>query len=146
MDNSTTFKKRPSFQEIYMNLALSLAERSTCSRLKVGCVIASEDFRHVYAVGYNGNASGMSNSCARPTEAGNCGCLHAEDNATVNNAAPRTAPKVVFVTAAPCEMCAKRLVNMGNVKKVYYAGSYRSNAGLLVLKECGIETELLAKE
>jgi deoxycytidylate deaminase len=51
-----------------------MSERSTCARLNVGCVITSVDFRYVYSVGYNGNASGLHNGC-ESTEPGNCGCF-----------------------------------------------------------------------
>lgn len=69
--------ERPSFHEIFMKLAWLMNERSTCRRLKVGCVITSVDHRRVYAVGYNGNASGLANDCDRVGEAavGSCGCF-----------------------------------------------------------------------
>src|SRR5258708_6837788 len=114
-----TETSRPSFSEIYMKLALGLAERSTCMRLKVGTVITSTDYRKVLAVGYNGNASGLKNQCDR-SEAGNCGCLHSEENAVINCDSPRIWDKFVFVTHLPCVMCAKRLINLGGVKKVFY--------------------------
>lgn len=69
---------RPTFGEIYMRFALSMAERSTCLRgLKVGTVITSTDNRKVYAVGYNGNATGLPNQCdlTGPEAVGNCGCF-----------------------------------------------------------------------
>ncbi|MCX6109800.1 MAG: hypothetical protein NTZ90_09400, partial [Proteobacteria bacterium] len=78
---------RPTFPQIYMRLAFALAERSTCKRLKVGTVITSTDFRKVLAVGYNGNATGLPNSCDRD-EPGNCGCLHSEENAVINCDSP----------------------------------------------------------
>lgn len=65
---------RPSFEEINMRYAELLAQRSTCARLQVGCVIASVDFRKVLAVGYNGNASGLPNRCDSTTP-GACGCF-----------------------------------------------------------------------
>src|SRR4028118_1184079 len=110
---------RPSFQTIYMQLAHSLAQRSTCKRLQVGTVITSTDYRKVLAVGYNGNATGLANSCDRD-EQGNCGCLHSEEKAVINCDAPRRVEKVVFVTHLPCVMCAKRLINLGNVRNVIY--------------------------
>src|SRR6478672_2096824 len=110
---------RPSFQQIYMKLASALSERSTCKRLKVGTVITSTDSRKVLAVGYNGNATGLPNHCDRD-EAGNCGCLHSEENAVINCDAPRFIEKIAFVTHLPCVACAKRLINLGNVKKVFY--------------------------
>jgi dCMP deaminase len=133
---------RPSFQEIYVNLAHTLARRSTCKRLKVGTVITTTDFRKVLAVGYNGNASGLHNGCDREEE-GNCGCLHSEENAVINCDSPRHIEKLVFVTHLPCAMCAKRLINLGNVKRVYYGHDYRSRVSLDLFEQAGIEVERL---
>ncbi len=133
-----TSNKRPSFEKIYMDLAFRLAERATCVRLKVGTVITSTDYRKVLAVGYNGNATGLHNGCDRD-EVGNCGCLHSEENAVINCDAPRTVEKIAFVTHLPCVQCAKRLINLGNVRKVYYANDYRIRDSLDVLKSVGIE-------
>ena len=115
-----------------MNLARNLAERSTCSRARVGTVITSEDFRKVLSVGYNGNACNLPNKCDRE-EPGNCGCIHSEENAIINCDAPRSQNKLVFVTTAPCEMCAKRLINLGNVKGVWYDQFYRNPEGIKLL-------------
>ncbi len=133
-------RKRPSFPSIYIELAKTLAERSTCHRLQVGTVITSTDYRKVLAVGYNGNATGLPNHCDRE-EAGNCGCLHSEENAVINCDSPRSVEKVVFVTHLPCVQCAKRLINLGNVKKVYYYQEYRIRDSIEVLKHVGIEVE-----
>lgn len=133
---------RPSFEEIYMRLALSLAERSTCKRLKVGTVITSLDYRKVLAVGYNGNASGLPNSCDRE-EAGNCGCLHSEENAVINCDTPRTWEKHVFVTHLPCAMCAKRLINLGGVVKVTFLNNYRNTDSLQLLELSRIQVRQL---
>ncbi len=135
MNNS---RERPSFIEIYLDLAASLARRSTCKRLQVGTVITSTDFRKVLAVGYNGNASGLSNSCDRD-EVGNCGCLHSEENAVINCDTPRHIEKYVFVTHKPCAACAKRLINLGNVKKVYFREDYRSSCSEDLFRQTNIE-------
>jgi dCMP deaminase len=125
-----------------MRYALLIAQRSTCARLSVGCVIASADFRKIISMGYNGNASGLTNACDT-AEAGACGCLHAEDNAVINCDAPRGTPKIVFCTHMPCKMCAKRFVNLGNVEHVYYLKEYRIRDGLGVLHDAGIGYERL---
>ncbi|HRK01127.1 MAG TPA: deaminase [Oligoflexia bacterium] len=125
-----------------MKLAFHLAERSTCVRLQVGTVVTSTDYRRVLAVGYNGNATGLHNGCDR-TEPGNCGCLHSEENAVINCDAPRQVEKIVFVTHLPCVQCAKRLINLGNVKRVYYANDYRIRDSIAVLQSVGIEIEKL---
>jgi len=132
-----TTKERPSFEQIYMQLAEKLAERSTCERMNVGTVITSTDYRKVLAVGYNGNAAGLPNSCDRH-EAGNCGCLHSEENAVINCDSPRAMEKYVFVTHLPCVACAKRLINLGGVKKIFYRKEYRSTDSLKILASVGI--------
>ncbi len=131
--------QRPSFEKIYIDLAFQLAKRSTCTRLNVGTVITSLDYRKVLAVGYNGNATGLPNQCDR-TEEGNCGCLHSEENAVINCDSLRATEKVVFVTHLPCVMCAKRLINLGGVKKIIYARDYRSKDSLNLLGIAGIVT------
>jgi dCMP deaminase len=129
---------RPSFIEIYLNFAKSIAERSTCSRLKVGCVITSTDFRYVYGIGYNGNVTGMNNYCDSQ-EVGSCGCLHAEENAIINCTVSRDISKYVFCTHSSCKMCAKRLINMGGVKKLFYMEEYRIRDGLDLLLKADVE-------
>ena len=121
-----------------MQFAETIARRSTCKRLAVGTVITTIDYRKVLAVGYNGNASGLPNSCDRD-EPGNCGCLHSEENAVINCDAPRETRKFVFVTHLPCAACAKRLINLGNVEKVVYGNSYRKMDAIKVLEFVGIE-------
>ncbi|MCA9734894.1 MAG: dCMP deaminase [Deferribacteres bacterium] len=129
---------RPSFDQVYMQFAETIAQRSTCKRLQVGTVITSSDYRKVLAVGYNGNATGLPNTCDSDTP-GNCGCLHSEENAVINCDSPREIEKFVFVTHLPCIMCAKRLINLGNVKRIIYKNEYRKKDSLEILRNAGIE-------
>lgn len=129
---------RPSFESIYLQLAKTLSRRSTCRRLHVGTVITSVDFRKVLAVGYNGNATGLPNTCDRD-EPGNCGCLHSEENAVINCDSPRSVEKIVFVTHLPCVGCAKRLINLGNVKRIVFEQDYRLKDSVSILRKVGIE-------
>lgn len=135
-----TTNRRPSFEDVYMQFAELISQRSTCSRLQVGTVITSIDFRKVLAVGYNGNASGLANGCDRE-EPGNCGCLHSEENAVINCDAPRQTEKYVFVTHLPCPMCAKRLINLGNVRRIIYKEPYRNQASIEMFDTVGIEVQ-----
>lgn len=121
-----------------MNLARGMAQRSTCQRLQVGCVIASLDYRHVYGLGYNGAASQLANRCARE-EPGNCGCVHAECNAIINCTARRGEPKVVITTHLPCEACAQMIINLGSVQRVVYRADYRIKRGLELLDQASIQ-------
>lgn len=126
---------RPPLYEVYMRMAEELAKRSTCARLQVGTVITDAALENVVAIGYNGNVRGFPNRCDT-TIAGRCGCIHSEMNALVK--APGTLrDKVAFVTASPCVMCAKLMVQ-ANIAFVFYREAYRSPEGLDVLVEGGV--------
>ena len=126
---------RPPLYEVYMRMAEELAKRSTCARLQVGTVITDCDLENVVGIGYNGNARGFPNRCDG-TEAGKCGCIHSEQNALVK-APGHLRGKVAFVTASPCVMCAKLMVQ-ANVTHLFYREGYRDPAGLDVLKQAGL--------
>lgn len=134
---------RPSFNQIYMQLAHDLAARSTCGRLQVGTVISSWDYRRILAVGYNGGAAGLSNECDSD-QPGQCGHIHSEENAIINCTQREPAMRV-FVTHCPCLMCARKLINFGASAgarlEVYYDIGYRSEDGLEELKRGGIHVE-----
>lgn len=126
---------RPPLFEVYMRMAEELAKRSTCRRLSVGTVITDHALENVVAIGYNGNARGFPNDCDSPTP-GACGCIHSEMNALTK--APGLLPdKVVFLTASPCVMCAKLMVQAG-VAFVYFRTPYRDPGGVEVLRRAGI--------
>ena len=128
---------RPPLYEVYMRMAEELAKRSTCARLRVGTVLTDAHLEHVVAIGYNGNARGFPNRCDS-TEAGRCGCIHSEMNALVKS--PGDLPdKVAFVTASPCVMCAKLMVQ-AKVSYLFYREAYRDPAGLEVLERAGVAT------
>ena len=126
---------RPPLYEVYMRMAEELSNRSTCARLQVGTVLTDADLEHVVAIGYNGNARGFPNKCDSD-EAGKCGCIHSEMNALVK-APGQMRDKVAFITASPCVMCAKLMIQ-ANVSHVFYREAYREPAGLHVLEQGGV--------
>lgn len=128
---------RPTFITVFMELAKSLQKRATCSRSKVGCVVVSEDFQRVYGIGYNGNYKGGPNKCDSD-QPGNCGCLHAEDNALLKVSERPSINKVMFVTMSPCIICAKRIINKGGFTKIYFEEKYRNVDGIQLLRSQGI--------
>ncbi|MEX2526203.1 MAG: deaminase [Gemmatimonadota bacterium] len=126
---------RPPLFEVYMRMAEELAKRSTCARLQVGTVLTDARLESVVGIGYNGNARGFPNRCDTTTP-GACGCIHSEMNALVK--APGALPdKVAFITASPCVMCAKLMIQ-ARVTYVFYREAYRNPAGLEVLEYAGI--------
>jgi deoxycytidylate deaminase len=85
----------------------------------------------------------LPNTCDQDVH-GACGCLHSEENACINCHAPRSVSKVVFVTHLPCAMCAKRLINLGGVERLYYSEDYRLRDSLELLASVGIAVSQLA--
>jgi dCMP deaminase len=126
---------RPPLYEVYMRMAEELAKRSTCSRLQVGTVITDAALENVVAIGYNGNARGFPNRCDSATPGG-CGCIHSEQNALVK-APGHLRGKVAFVTASPCVMCAKLMIQ-ASVGHFFYREAYRNPEGVDVLQQGGV--------
>lgn len=126
---------------VYLAHARALAALSQCARLRVGAVIVSEDYRHVYGQGFNGRAAGEPGEC--PGEHP-CGCLHAEDNAVINCAAPPGEALRVYLTHSPCIVCARRLINLRGVREVIYAAPFTgvSGSGLPLLSRAGVRLQL----
>jgi deoxycytidylate deaminase len=57
----------------------------------------------------------------------------------INCDSPRYIDKFVFVTHLPCAPCAKRLINLGNVRKVFYGSDYRTRDSVALFGQVGIE-------
>lgn len=143
---------KPSFDEIYMELAEKLALRSHCVRAKVGAVLTKDT--RIVSLGYNGPPAGTHNcdqewpetGCARDSK-GSCSlALHAEQNAilyaTKNNVGIEDT--TLYVTLSPCIACARVIFTTG-IKRVFYKDSYAAFKGLPVdegvefLRRFGVE-------
>lgn len=118
-----------------MDIAETLAEQSKDPNLKVGCVITDEHGERPLGWGWNGGARGQSDE-RESSEPGQSGLAHAEVQALIKTdySIPN---KVVFVTTAPCSMCAKILVN-ARVHSVYYKNVYRCDKGIDILYKAGV--------
>lgn len=128
--------ERISKQEMFMQIAEIVAQRSTCKRLQVGAVIVDSSLLYVLSIGYNGNYAGGPNICDSD-EIANCGCTHSELNSLVK-ADNRIKDKILFTTNMPCKNCAKLIINSG-FAKVYYRKEYRLTEGIELLKQTGVE-------
>lgn len=121
--------------DVFVRLAVDLADLSRCSRRRVGCVVVDRAMTEVLAIGYNGPASGLSNDSCRGGE-GSCGCVHAEANALVK-LQTRQSGLVLVTTCSPCEHCAGLVANCKRVSVVVYVEAYRDQAGVELLKRLG---------
>jgi len=133
---------RPRWDDIWMEFAERLAQRSTCKRLSVGCVIVAMDNSIVLGLGYNGGAKGQNNECLSE-EPGKCGHLHAEINALIKANYHHAAQKKVYLTNSPCYTCSVALVN-ANISEVIYKHEYRDLTGVLLLRKAGIAVRRLS--
>lgn len=146
--------------EMFMEIAMIVARRATCTRKHVGAVMVREN--RIVSIGYNGAPPGLPHC----DEAG-CGggvphitdeqstpgktnyydypngctrAIHAEMNA-VAFAARQGAPTddaTMYCTCATCANCAALLVSSG-ITRFVYLEPYRLTAGIDLLTEAGIE-------
>ena len=130
---------RPSFDDIYMDLAVNLAERSHCVKIKVGAVLTKDT--RIVSLGYNGPPAGTHNcdtkwpeeGCPRTSKGGCSLAIHAEQNAIIY-ASKNNVPLencCVYVTLSPCIDCA-RIIYASGIKKVIYLNSYAEYKGMAV--------------
>lgn len=145
---------RPNFDDIFMELAVNLAQRSHCIKRHVGAVLTKDT--RIISIGYNGPPAGTHNcdekwpeeGCPRDSKGGCSLAIHAEQNAllyAVKNKASVDGA-TLYVTLSPCLACARIIYTMG-VKKVIYLNSYAEHKGIPedegvdFLEQFGVETE-----
>lgn len=118
-------------------MAETIAQRSHHPTFKVGALIVTSDNTQLLALGYNGNATGMSN-VPQSDEPGCSGLLHAEINALLKLDYNNPKDKVMYLTLSPCQNCAMAIINSG-IKKVVYKAKYRDDTGIKMLKSVNIK-------
>lgn len=140
---------RPSWDEYFMNIVELIKERSTCLRRQVGAMIVKD--KRILTTGYNGAPAGCAHceelGCMRESlkiPSGErhelCRASHAEQNAIVQAAMYGVAIKdsTIYVTAQPCVICSKLIINSG-IKRVVYKGEYPDELSLQLLEEAKIQ-------
>ena len=140
---------RPSWDEYFMQVVHLVKTRSTCLRRKVGAVIVKD--KRILATGYNGAPIGCRHceevGCLRQklnVPSGErhelCRAIHAEQNAIVRAARAGTSidGATIYVSAQPCVICAKMLINSG-IKRIVFEGDYPDELSKELLDESGLE-------
>ncbi|TCT13096.1 dCMP deaminase [Natranaerovirga pectinivora] len=140
---------RPSWDEYFLEIVEMIKERSTCLRRKVGAIIVKD--KRILTSGYNGAPSGCTHceekGCLReqlkiPSGQRHelCRASHAEQNAIVQAAMHGVSinDSTIYVTAQPCVICSKLIINAG-IKKVVFKGDYPDELSMELLKEANIE-------
>jgi len=131
------------FKKLYTRIAVDVSKMSYCKRLQVGAVIVSGD---IVTYGYNGTPSGAENVCEH-IGVTKSNVLHAESNAISKIARSTISSEdaSLFCTHAPCNECAKLIIQSG-IKEVYYINDYRSQMGIDLLKDNNIKVEKVREQ
>lgn len=114
-----------------MNVARVMAERSTCARRKVGCVLVDRH-QNFLSEGFNGVESGAPHcseghhcpavAAASGVDLDGCLAVHAEINALVSLRSPWQAHSL-YVTTSPCLSCLKAIMRT-SIKRIVFAEPY----------------------
>ena len=132
-----TSKDRRNKDEYYLDIAASVAKRSTCLRRRYGAVIVNND--EIIATGYNGSPRGEKNCCdtgecwreahhiPHGEQYEKCVSVHAEMNAIISAARKDMIGGTLYLMgfddsnpifhAVPCIIC-RRLIKNAGIKRV----------------------------
>ena len=133
---------RPNWNSIWKRFSLDIAQRSPDQKFQVGAVIVTSDNTQVLALGYNGDHKGGPN-LRESLETGKSGFIHAEVNALIKCDFNNPKPKKMYLTHAPCPVCAKCIGNAG-IKEVLYIKDYEPDmSGVNILRQCDVSVTKL---
>lgn len=145
-------KLRPEIDEYFLKIAMTVGERATCVRRKIGAVAVVE--KHIIATGYNGAPVGIKDclelGCLRDqlkVDSGSphdiCRSVHAEQNVISQAALHGTSLKgaTIYCTTAPCAQCARMLVNSG-IKRYVCFINYPNVEARNLFKKAGVKFEI----
>ena len=117
--------ERLSWDEYFAKIVKVTAERSSCDRLHVGCLLVKDN--RIVSQGYNGflpgcpHTSVVRNNHEQAT-------VHAEQNALCDCAkrGVSCAESTAYVTHYPCIICARLLLAAG-IKEIKYLEDYKND-------------------
>lgn len=138
---------RPSWDEYFMEIAFTVAQRSTCDRARVGAVLVRD--RRMLTTGYNGAPAGLPHcdEVGHLMIDGHCvRTLHAEQNAVIQAALHGVSIQgaTAYVTHQPCLTCAKMIINAG-IRRVVYAGNYPDEHSRRFLQQADVTLDHLSR-
>lgn len=117
--------ERPSWDDYFKEITITTSKRSSCERLKVGCLIVKDN--RIISAGYNGFLPGCPhNSIIRDNH--EQATVHAEQNA-ISDCAKRGVncnESTAYITHYPCLNCCKILLASG-IKEIKYINDYKND-------------------
>ena len=133
---------RPSWDNYFMKIAVTVAERSTCDRAHVGAVLVKD--KRILTTGFNGSPAGLPHcdDVGHLLVDGHCvRTIHAETNAIIQAAlhGVSTNGATCYVTHFPCINCTKTLINAG-ITRIVFLNDYRVDQNALTfIQETGVQ-------
>lgn len=118
-------EERPSWDQYFKQICEITAKRSSCRRLKVGCILVQNN--RIISAGYNGYLPGCPHqSIIRDNH--EIATVHAEQNAIADCAKRGVSCQdaSAYITHYPCMNCTKILLASG-IKKIFYINDYRND-------------------
>ncbi len=135
-------KKRPGWDEYFINIAKAVSERATCIRRRYGVVVAKDNI--IVSTGYNGAPRGMKDcldegKCTRKDldiphgeRYELCHSVHAEANAIIRASMEELEGATIYIAgfdgssaechSEPCMMCKRMILNARILRVVYLDG------------------------
>ena len=139
-------KKRPSWDEYFLKVAMLVSERATCPRMHCGCVLVKD--KQIRSTGYNGSIPGdghceeegciiVDNHCIRT--------IHAEMNAILQCSSHgiSTQGSTAYITNMPCTNCAKALITAG-IKEIVIFSDYHDTMAEEFFKKANVNIKRLS--
>ena len=130
MDIRNSVAERPSWDDIFMDMAALVAQRSTCTRKQTAALLVRDN--RIISMGYNGTPSGTPHCCERapPDPADHhewsaANELHGEMNAILYAARIGVSPvgADLYTLLSPCINCAKTIYTVG-IRRVIFRELY----------------------
>lgn len=138
MKYQNNIKKEDRIDKInyYLDIAETVAERSTCLKRKYGAIIVNND--EIISTGYNGAPRGIisclqegkcnRNNSERGKDYSLCKSVHAEQNAIISASRKNMIGADIYIVGlqedtyvenpAPCSLCKRMIINSG-IKSVF---------------------------
>ena len=116
---------RPSWDEYFKEIVQCTTKRSSCTRLKVGCLLVKDN--RIISQGYNGFLPGCPHkSIMRDNH--EQATVHAEQNAICDCAerGVSSADCVAYISHYPCIICCRLLIASG-IKEIKYIEDYHND-------------------
>lgn len=116
---------RPSWDDYFKEIVQCTTKRSSCTRLKVGCLLVKDN--RIISQGYNGFLPGCPHkSIMRDNH--EQATVHAEQNAICDCAkrGVSSADCVAYISHYPCIICCRLLIASG-IKEIKYIEDYHND-------------------